>query len=116
MGLSGGAWTRHPRVMDDPQIQFRIGLPWHIVLRNAERSGGAMSDIPISDDEQRLNLREKLVHIDQMLADIDRTFADRDRKRQELRLAPWQLAFTGIATGAGLTVGAAAILRLIGFH
>lgn len=32
-----------------------------------------------------LDLREKLAHIDQMLA-------DHDRKRQEIRYAPWVLA------------------------
>src|SRR5271169_4873634 len=46
-------------------------------------------------DETELNIREKLAHIDQMLADAD-------RKRQELRLAPWQLILTGMATGVGL--------------
>jgi hypothetical protein len=48
-----------------------------------------------------INIREKLAHIDQMLA-------DRDRKRQELRLAPWQLLITGMAVGGGLlAIGAA---------
>jgi hypothetical protein len=57
-------------------------------------------------DETQLNIREKLAHIDQMLA-------DHDRKRQEIRLAPWQLILTGMATGVGLLVAAAAIMKLL---
>jgi hypothetical protein len=57
-------------------------------------------------DPQDLDVREKLAHIDQMLA-------DRDRKRQEIRLAPWQLILTGMATGIGLLVAAAAVVKLV---
>jgi hypothetical protein len=39
--------------------------------------------------------------------------ADHDRKRQEIRLAPWQLILTGMATGVGLLVAAAAIMKLL---
>jgi hypothetical protein len=53
-----------------------------------------------------LDLRAKLIRIDQMLA-------DHDRKRQEIRLAPWQLILTGMATGVGLLVAAAAIMKLL---
>jgi hypothetical protein len=52
----------------------------------------------------RRELREKLAHIDQMLA-------DHDHERQEIRLAPWQLILTGVATG--LLVAAAAIIKLL---
>jgi hypothetical protein len=82
-------------------------------------------------DEAQLNVREKLAHIDLMLAEHDRiragmplsqvlqqaqllqAQADADRKRQEIRLAPWQLILTGMATGVGLLVAAAAILKLL---
>jgi hypothetical protein len=57
-------------------------------------------------DEAELNIREKLAHIDQMLADAD-------RKRQEIRLAPWQLLFGGMALGVGLLTAAAAIVKLL---
>jgi hypothetical protein len=48
------------------------------------------------------DLREKLVHIDLMLA-------DHDRKRQEIRLAPWQIAFAGMTAGAALFAAGAAV-------
>jgi hypothetical protein len=38
--------------------------------------------------------RGRSLRIDQMLADIEQKLADRDRKCQEIRLAPWQLAFS----------------------
>ena len=53
-----------------------------------------------------LNLREKLAHIDQMLA-------DHDRKRQETRFAPWQLALTGVGTGAAVFAAGAAFFKLL---
>ena len=63
---------------------------------------------------EELNVREKIVHIDQMLADIDRTFADRDRKRQEIRYAPMIVAMTGMGTGAALFAAGAAFVKLFG--
>jgi hypothetical protein len=57
-----------------------------------------MSDTP-------LDIREKLAHIDQMLA-------DHDRKRQEIRLAPWMLAIGGVGTGAALFAAAFAFAKL----
>ena len=57
-------------------------------------------------DEQELNVREKLAHIDQMLA-------DHDHERQEICLAPWQLILTGMATGVGLLAVAAALIKLL---
>ena len=60
----------------------------------------------MTSDETELNLREKLADIDQMLA-------DHDRKRQEIRLAPWQLILTGMAAGVGLLVAAAALIKLL---
>jgi hypothetical protein len=71
--------------------------------------------------ETELNIREKLVHIDQMLADIDRTLADRhridadhDRKRQEIRYAPFVALWTGMGAGAALFAAGAAFIKLIG--
>lgn len=61
-----------------------------------------------------LNVRERFVRIDLMLADIDRIFADRDRKQQEIRLAPWQLALTGMTAGAALFAAGGAFLKLMG--
>jgi hypothetical protein len=49
-----------------------------------------------------IDLREKLVHIDLMLA-------DHDRKRQEIRLAPWSIAFAGMTAGAALFAAGAAV-------
>ena len=61
-----------------------------------------MSDAPMPD----LDIREKLAHIDQMLA-------DHDRKRQEVRLAPWQIALTGMGGGAALFAAGAAFFKLL---
>jgi hypothetical protein len=52
-----------------------------------------------------LDIREKLAHIDQMLA-------DHDRKRQEIRLAPWALALGGATSGAALFAAAFAFAKL----
>jgi hypothetical protein len=52
-----------------------------------------------------LDIREKLAHIDQMLA-------DHDRKRQEIRLAPWALALGGLGTGAAVFAAGAAFMKL----
>jgi hypothetical protein len=52
-----------------------------------------------------IELREKLAHIDQMLA-------DHDRKRQEISLAPWQLALGGMTTGAAFFAAAVAFAKV----
>ena len=54
-----------------------------------------------------LDIREKLAHIDQMLA-------DHDRKRQEIRFAPWALVLTGLTSGAALFAAGAAFMKLFG--
>jgi hypothetical protein len=51
-----------------------------------------------------IDIREKLAHIDQMLA-------YHDRKRQEIRLAPWQLALGGMTSGAALFAAGAAFMK-----
>jgi hypothetical protein len=61
----------------------------------------------MTDEEYRdLDVRERLVHIDQMLA-------DHERKRQEIRIAPWQIASTIIAAAAAIFIAGAAIGGLI---
>jgi hypothetical protein len=66
-----------------------------------------MSDATHEDLILALDVREKLAHIDQMLA-------DHDRKRQEIVLAPWILAITGMGTGAALLAAGAALMKAFG--
>lgn len=63
-----------------------------------------MTDYTAADS---VDLREKLAHIDQMLA-------DHDRKRQEIRFAPWILVLSGLTTGAALFAAGAAFVKLFG--
>ncbi len=67
----------------------------------------------MSSTFEDIDLREKLAHIDQMLADIDRTFADRDRKRQEIRFAPWQIGATMLGGAAAFFAAGAAFRKLV---
>jgi hypothetical protein len=67
-----------------------------------------------------LDIRERLAHIDQMLADnsriavdIRRIEVDHDRKRQEIRYAPWLAILTGMTTGAALFAAGAAFMRIL---
>jgi hypothetical protein len=58
----------------------------------------------MTDEFPPLDMRERIIHIDQMLADIE-------RKHQQVRLAPWQLLFAGTTAmsavfAAGAAVGA----------
>ncbi len=68
----------------------------------------------VDSPSHELDLREQIAHIDQMLADIA-------RKRQEVQLAPWQIAlaagttFAGaLAAGAGLFAVGAAWVKVLG--
>src|SRR5262245_4981840 len=91
------------------------------------------SAIMATNDPVHLDLREKLARIDQMLAAHDRdraqinTFsaqhevwkaqieqmaADRDRKRQEIKWQPWQVAFMGMTAGAALFVAGGAFVKV----
>jgi hypothetical protein len=88
---------------------MRRGLPSSIAVASPQKlrwfsRSSALAKIEI--DETELNIREKLAHIDQMLA-------DRDRERQGIRLAPWQLILAGTATGVGLLVATAALIKLL---
>jgi hypothetical protein len=58
-------------------------------------------------DMQGLDVREKLAHIDQMLA-------DHDRKRQEIRFAPWLAVLSGMTAGAALFAAGAAFIKVLG--
>jgi len=60
-----------------------------------------------ADTRDMLDVREKIAHIDQMLA-------DHDRKRQEIKLAPWQMIGTGMGAGAALFAAGAAFVKLMG--
>jgi len=40
--------------------------------------------------------------------------ADHDRKRQEIRLAPWQLVLAGMTSGAALFAAGAAFMKIVG--
>jgi hypothetical protein len=52
-------------------------------------------------------LREKLAHIDQMLA-------DHDRKRQEIKYAPFLAIMSGMIAGAALFAAGGAFVKLMG--
>lgn len=54
-----------------------------------------------------LDIREKLAHIDQMLA-------DHDRKRQEIRYAPWLAVVSGMTAGAAFFAAGVAFVKVLG--
>jgi hypothetical protein len=58
-------------------------------------------------DMQGLDVREKLAHIDQMLA-------DHDRKRQEIRFAPWLAVVSGMTAGAAFFAAGVAFIKVLG--
>jgi hypothetical protein len=58
-------------------------------------------------DMQGLDIREKLAHIDQMLA-------DHDRKRQEIRFAPWLAVVSGMTAGAAFFAAGVAFIKVLG--
>lgn len=57
--------------------------------------------------DEQLNIREKLAHIDQMLA-------DHDRKRQEIRYAPWIMLASGMTAGAAFFAAGVAFVKVLG--
>jgi len=69
---------------------------------------------PKNLNEYEIEQRRRVIKIDQMLAQIDEALANRDRERQEIRLAPWQLALTGMTAGAALFAAGAAFVKLLG--
>jgi hypothetical protein len=77
-----------------------------------------------AESHVELDVREKIAHIDQMLADHERIYADtkrinadHDRKRQEIRYAPWVLilpiAVSLLTAGAALFAAGAAFMKFV---
>jgi hypothetical protein len=58
-------------------------------------------------ESETLDIREKIAHIDAMLA-------DHDRKRQEIRLAPWALVIAGMTSGAAFFAAGIAFIKILG--
>lgn len=56
-----------------------------------------------------LFLQEQIVRIDKMIAETHRDYAEHDRRRQEIRHAPWQVAFAGMTAGAALMAAGVAL-------
>jgi hypothetical protein len=84
-----------------------------------KRDVGAPTDAARASEMTEVDLREQLAHIDQMLADnrriasdIRRIDADHDRKRQEIRYAPWLAVLAGMTTGAALFAAGAAFMKV----
>ena len=53
------------------------------------------------------------VEVSERLAHIEQMQADRDRKRQEIRYAPWVFALSGMTAGAALFAAGAAFMRFV---
>jgi membrane protein YqaA with SNARE-associated domain len=70
-----------------------------------------MTDADITD---ALDIRAKLADIDRALARSAQAHADHDRKRQEIRYAPWALVGSGLTSGAALFAAGAAFMKLFG--
>jgi hypothetical protein len=66
--------------------------------------------------DEDLNISEQIVRIDKMLSEIHS--ADHDRKRQEIRYAPWVLVLPvvvgSLTAGAALFAAGAAFVKLFG--
>jgi hypothetical protein len=73
----------------------------------AYRGNPAACGVTPMTDLEALDIREKLAHIDQMLA-------DHDRKRQEIRYAPFLATISGLTAGAAIFAAGAAFIKLIG--
>lgn len=56
--------------------------------------------------EDHLNLREQIARIDKMQAEITKIKVD-------TRIAPWQMALTGMGAGAALLAAGAALTQLL---
>lgn len=54
---------------------------------------------------------EQFTRINQLQADINAKNTEINRKRQEMRLAPWQLALSGITAGGALFAAGAAFTK-----
>jgi hypothetical protein len=65
-----------------------------------------MSGIP-ADDRDRLNLREQIARIDNLIADTQ-------KKQREYQMQPWQVAATVFGGGAAFFAAGAAFFKLMG--
>ena len=74
-------------------------------------------------DFPELDLRERIVRIDEMLIaierdrariDVGRIEAERDRRRQEMRYQPILAMIAGLTAGAALFAAGAAFIKLFG--
>ena len=63
----------------------------------------------MATDIEPFDIREQTIRIDKMLADIHRNYAEWDRRQQEMRHAPWQLAIAGMTAGAALMAAGVAL-------
>ena len=64
-----------------------------------------MSDVP--NYQERLNLREQIARIDNLLADTQ-------KKQREYQLAPWQIVVTVLGGAAAFFAAGAAFVKLVG--
>ena len=64
--------------------------------------------------DQPLDIREQITRIDKMQAELSKTQAELVKVRQETRLAPIALAFTGAGAGAALFAAGAAFIKVMG--
>lgn len=68
---------------------------------------GIMTYAP--SDEQKAHAKYDL-----LLADIELRLEQIHRTRQERHLAPWQVAFAGLTSGAAIFAAGAAFMKLFG--
>lgn len=61
-----------------------------------------------------LDMREQLTRIDKMQAELSKTLAEQVKVKQDTRLAPVALAFSGLAAGAALFAAGAAFVKVFG--
>lgn len=55
-------------------------------------------------------------HLDfsEQIARIDKLLAEHDKTRQDIRIAPWQIAFSGMTAGAAFFAAGIAFAKLFG--
>ena len=64
-------------------------------------------------DDQPFDLREQLARIDKMQAEIQKHYDDAAKVRQETKLAPLTVIFTGLGAGAALFAAGGAFVKLL---
>jgi hypothetical protein len=53
------------------------------------------------------------LNVDEQIAKIHQLLADTDRKRQEIRFAPWQLVISGATAGAAFFAAGATFAKFL---